>query len=264
MKTSRFFFAYFLMAAAFAFTGCSNDIDEDTVTPAVPQHLPVALHATLTPFDASQTPAARATTLAWKEGDIIYLQYTALDNSTDKATLTYTGGKWSIAYEKQFKRDAATKCVAYFFDGTASASGSAITLSATTGIYADTNASYSYPTGGDLAITCNLQPQTSRIRFKGANGTSFTLTGMSCGSSFNPANATVSKSTTGATVTIQPDGYSPYIYGNFASSTTPQLVVKQGTHTFTTDCKGLNMLVTGESGYMDLPTASSHNGWSME
>ena len=256
-----------LVAIAFVcLYSCSSDMEESALPPAsTVRPIPVTLHATLTPFDAPrQAPAARATALSWKEGDIIYLQYTAANGGSANGTLTYTGGKWSISYEKPLKRDVATKCVAYYFDGTASASGSVVTLSATTGIYADTNSSYSYPTGGDLAITCNLQPQTSRIRFKGASGTSFTLAGMSCGSSFNPANATVSKSTTGTTVTIQSDGYSPYIYGHFASADQPQLVIEHGGDTFTADCTGRNMLATGATGRMTLPTASHHSGWAME
>ena len=256
-----------LVAIAFVcLYSCGGDMEEPALPPSsAVRSIPVTLHATLTPFDASrQAPAARATALSWKEGDIIYLQYTADNGGPANGTLTYSGGKWELSADKALKRDAATKCKAYYFDGETTVTSSTVTLSPTTGVYADLDASYIYPTDDDLAITCHLKPQTSRIRFKGTKGTSFTLEGMSCSRSFTLSTVSFTQSTAGVAATIQSDGYSPYIYGTFADASAPQLVVKQGNDTFTADCKGLDMLTTGESGFMVLPTASKPGGWKMD
>lgn len=265
MKNYHISFSCLIMATALILSSCSNEIEDSTIeTVETMQRVPVNLSATLTPFDATQIFSSRSTTLTWKEGDVIYLQYTTADGSTTKGTATYHSGTWTATYDKPLKRDSTTDCKVYFFDGKHTASATEVAIEPTTGIYADLEATYNYPTGGTLSITCNLKPQTSRIRFKGIAGTAFELSGLSCGSSFTLASGSLSKSQPTTTVTIQANGYSPYIYGNFAYTSEPILVVTQDDYTFTAECKGLDMLTTGESGCMTLPTTSVHNGWEMK
>lgn len=266
MKVIHILALCLIMVVVFFISSCSNDLEEEVtiVTGEKFRNVPVCMDATLIPFDASMSVKSRATTLTWKEGDVIYLQYTTADGSTTNGTATYHAGNWTASDIKSLKRDATSKCVAYYFDGEKTISSTSVTINPTTGVYADLSATYYYPTGGTPTITCNLKPQTSRIRFKGTAGTSFSLTGLSCRKTFTLSSATLSKVESTATISIQSNGYSPYIYGNFASTTSPQLIVIQGDATYTADCKGRAMLITGESGYINLPTSNVHNGWEMK
>lgn len=266
MRTVHIFGLGLMMAATFTISSCNGDLLEcSTIEHAeTAQNVPVKMSVMLTPFDVSYSVNTRSTTLNWKDGDVIYLLFTASDGSATKGIAQYQSGNWKVSFDKPLKRDASTACKAYYFDGESTSEASSVDIEPTTGVYADLSASYYYPTGGDLSITCNLMPQTSRIRFKGTAGTSFSLSGLSSCASLTLSSATLSRSQSATTVMIESDGYSPYIYGNFANTSSPQLVVTQDGNIYTADCKGLGLLTTGESGYMTLPTDEKHNGWTME
>lgn len=265
MNINNFLSFNILLAAALTFSCCSVDQEEETVLSAniVEQNVSVDFNITITPFDVSQSTISRATSLTWNNGDIIYLLFTTVDGRRTKGTASFDGTKWTASYVGELKRDVATKCMAYYFDGERTESASVLSISPTTGVYADSNASYTYPTGGNLSITCQLKPQTSRIRFKGTAGTKFTLSGLSCCNTFGTAEAMLGKTTAAITLTTGTDGYSPYVYGNFASEEQPQLKLTLGETNFIANCQGQDMLATGESGYMTLPSNTSHNGWTM-
>lgn len=253
------------MVGIFTFFSCNNVLEGENAIEYVGtmQNVPVNMNAKFTPFDPSKSVSSRAATLTWKEGDVIYLQYATADGNTAKGVATYHSGSWTASYDKPLKHDASTACKAYYFDGEDTFDASIVTLEPTMGVYADLNASYNYPMGGNLSITCNLTPQTSRIRFKGLSGTSFSLLGVSWGNIFEFSTATLRESQSAAVATIQSNGYSPYIYGTFANPEQPQLVITEGDAIFKMDCSGVNMFSKGRSGYLDLPTLASHSGWEL-
>lgn len=253
------------MVSIFTFHSCNNILEgeDNIVSMDTIQRVSVNMNVKLTPFDPLMSVNSRATALTWKDGDVIYLQYATADGNTAKGVATYHSGSWTASYDKPLKHDASTACKAYYFDGKDTYGASVVTLEPTTGVYADLNASYNFPMGGNLSISCNLTPQTSRIRFKGTNGTSFSLSGVTWGSSFELSSATLRESQSANVATIQSNGYSPYIYGVFANPEQPQLVITEGDAIFKMDCSGLNMFSKGKSGYLDLPTLASHSGWEL-
>lgn len=249
------------------FISCSNDSvnDNHTKIDNIMHITTINFRSTLTPFDANQTISTRSNPHSWKEGDVIYLQFNTSDGNTIDGTATYTQDGWTMSYKEGLIRDITSKCVAYFFDGEVTLENSEIIISPHTAIYADLEAKYLYPSNGDPIITCNLKPQTSRIRFKGQPESTFYLLGLSHKTSFKEGH--LLSSSKEVPVKIMPDGYSPYIYGNFSDAKLQNLMVTEGSTSvgFIADCNNLdnNILVTGKSGFMDYPVINQHKGWKL-
>lgn len=254
-----------LIVISFLFSSCNAEMKEEVAKEQIyvqTQSIPVDFNASLYSFDAASIDT-RAMSHTWKEGDVIYLLFTTVDGTTT-GTVTYNSNAWIASFERALIRDTDTKCIAYYFDGQSTKEGSNVTITPTTGIYADLDASYFYHSNGKLSITCSLKPQTGRIRFKGIPGTSFSVAGLSCGSIFGESIGTISKSKAEVPLTIMSDGYSPYIYGDFTDNPQPEITVKYDNNTFVADCSKCPILYKGESGYMDLPIVENHKGWALK
>jgi len=206
--------------------------------------------------------ATRSAT-SWEEGDVIYLRFSK-HTGTVVGTATYNidDDSWSVRYYGTLLRDEQGTVEAYYFEEPSSATSSNVSLTASTGVYYSSEGKYTYPTGGDLAISAVLSPLTSRIRFKGEPDAEYVVEGITSYSEFNLNNNTFSKSAVGIPIKVRPDGYTPYIYGLFTDPDTPKLSLTEGTIQFTTDCPS-SMFLVGRSGWLNLPTEDSHNGWAM-
>ena len=62
---------------------------------------------------------------------------------------------------------------------------------------------------------------------------------------------------------MKDNGYTDYIYGTCANSTKRTMRITSPDCNYTTECES-NMFVVGKSGWMNLPTPVSHNGWKQE
>ena len=144
-------------------------------------------------------------------------------------------------------------------------------LSEGTAVYSTTTGTYSHKPSSWTA-EATLTPMMWRMRFSGSNGTSITLPGSdndiqycsafnwswsstSSAPSFTKAAKDVSLSVSG--------GYTPYIYGEFASSGANKITVKNGNDAYTRNLNA-SSLPAGTSGYFDIPTASNYSskGWT--
>ena len=220
-------------------------------------------------FDA-QAGTTRSVDEGWKDGDRIYLILKDKDGNNVQAYVAYdadmeTWGQIEYDGYKSYLTCTTPRTVeAYYFDGTASVTNSTITFDATTGIYACKEGSYTYPADGDLEVSVSLVPYTSRIRFTGTSGTSFSLGGMKTYTAFSRTTGKLTETTSDISTSVLSSGYTPYIYGVFSNSTEPSFVVKiDGVVLKTVFDSSTNVLQIGHSGYMAVPTADSHRGWKM-
>ncbi|MBQ2969097.1 MAG: Ig-like domain-containing protein [Bacteroidaceae bacterium] len=231
------------------------------------QRADVNFHVSRINFDA-QAGATRSVDEGWKDGDRIYLILKDKNGGNVQAHVTYDASiaSWGqIEYDgyKDYLTCTTPRAVeAYFFDGTVNVTDSRVAFDATTGIYACTDGEYTYPSNGDLEVNVSLAPLTSRIRFTGESGTSFSLGGITTYTAFSRTTGQLTETTSDVSTSVQSSGYTPYIYGVFSSSTEPSFIVKiDGVVLKTIFDSSTKVFQVGHSGYMAVPTADSHRGW---
>lgn len=200
----------------------------------------------------------RATSSSWNDGDKIYITF--YNGSTlvpGEATYSSTSG-WSVSYDGNLATGSNLKCEARYFVNATFSSSSLVSLNANSEIYEDLNATYAY-SNGSLTVTATLSPKTGRIRFTGKSGEKIYTTGVSVYTTFSPAINTFSTSNAMITSIVASNGSTPYIYGYFTDNNR-NLGLVGSDYAFTRTCTS-SILNVGESGYMAIPSESSHNNW---
>ena len=200
----------------------------------------------------------RATSSSWKDGDKIYITF--YNGSTlvpGEATYNSASG-WSVSYDGNLATGINLKCEARYFVNATFYSSSLVSLNANSEVYEDLNATYAY-SNGSLTVTATLFPKTGRIRFTGKSGEEIYTTGISFYTTFAPAINTFSTSDAMITSTVASNGSTPYIYGYFTDNDR-SLGLVGSDYAFTRTCTN-SMFNVGESGYMAIPSESSHNNW---
>lgn len=219
-----------------------------------PHTCELVLNVTKSGFD--DEPQSRAAS-GWVNGDKIYLTFT-VGSGTSYGDAVYNNGSWTVNYYGSLTEGATTKCTAVYFDNPEFESSSVVKITENTGIYEDSNGSYVF-NGGTLSVTADLKPKTGRIRFAGTNNDEITVYGISHYTSYDYSNGKFTNSI-GALKTKVSSGYTPYIYGYFSDTEQPRLNVITATSGYTR-LLSTSIYKAGDSGYMTIPTETSHNGW---
>ena len=254
------------ITATMAMCACSSDVLSDIEENQSGRHTAkMEFVGGVVGFDEQSSAKAKApsraastTSSSWSDGDKIYITF--YNGSTivpGEATYSSSSG-WSVSYDGNLATGSSLKCEArYFVDATFSSS-SLVSLSSKTQIYEDTNATYTY-SNGSLTVTVTLSPKTGRLRFSGTSGAQIYTTGITVYTTFSPAINTFSTSNAMISSTVASTGYTPYIYGYFTDSER-NLGLVGSNFAFTRTCTS-SMFNTGESGYMAIPSETSHNNW---
>lgn len=219
-----------------------------------PHTCELVLNVTKSGFD--DEPQSRAAS-GWTNGDKIYLTFTVGD-CTSYGDAVYNNGSWTVYYYGPLTEGATTKCTAVYFDNPELESSPVVKITESTGIYEDTNGSYVF-SGGTLSVTADLKPKTGRIRFAGTNNDEITLYGVSHYTSYDCSNGKFTTSIGALKITVA-SGFTPYVYGAFADTEQPRLNVITATSGYTRFLS-TSIYQPGESGYMNIPSETSHNGW---
>lgn len=250
-----------IAGAALLLTACSSDMEE--LTPAddgrTLHTATLCLEGTIEHFDA---PATRATTADWDDGATIYIQYQTSNGMVDgTAVYNLSKDEWTVNYYGTITKGQQAKCEVYYFSQSASTTMTAVGLNAQSAVFADSQASYLYE-DGTVTLRAHFKPQTGRLRFKGTAGYQFSFTGLKWYSGYNITANNLSQQSGSLTLTVGTDGYTPYIYGAFADAATRQLSVKSSDKNYTfRKSFDSSVLATGKSGYINVPTIQSRNGW---
>lgn len=260
IKTIKSTFSILLMLGMMLFASCSTQDDiTDDIQKEVDENQPhtceLNLNVTMEAFDGD--PQTRASSDDWKNGDKIYLTFTQ-GTSKSYGTAVYNNGSWTLNYYGSFTEGATSKCTAVYFDNPRYESGSVVTLSENTGIYEDTNGIYDF-SGGSLSVVANLSPKTGRIRFAGTNNVNIKVFGITHYTSYDLSSGKFTNSIATIRTRVSSD-YTPYIYGRFSDYQQPRLNIITASSGYTR-MFSQTVFQKGESGYMDIPTASSHIGW---
>lgn len=249
----------FLSMCMSMFVACSSQddiIDDLQKEEDVNQQHSCELILNVTKSGFDDEPQSRSAS-AWSNGDKIYLTFT-VGSGSSYGDAVYNNGTWTVNYYGSLTEGATTKCTAVYFDNPEFESSSVVKITENTGIYEDSNGSYVF-SGGTLSVTADLKPKTGRIRFAGTNNDEITLYGISHYTSYDCSNGKFTNSI-GALKSKVSSGYTPYIYGYFSDSEQPRLNVITASSGYTR-LLSTSIYKAGESGYMSIPSESSHNGW---
>jgi len=219
-----------------------------------PHTCELVLNVTKAGFD--DEPQSRAAS-GWVNGDKIYLTFT-VGNGTSYGDAIYNNGSWTVNYYGSLTEKTTTKCTAVYFDNPEFESSSVVKITPNTGIYEDTNGSYIF-SDGILSVTADLKPKTGRIRFAGTDNDEISIYGISHYTSYDCSNGKFTNSI-GALKLKVSSGYTPYVYGYFSDSEQPRLNIITATSGYTRLLTA-SIYKAGESGFMTIPSETSHNGW---
>ena len=220
-------------------------------------------NGTVSTFDGkNKTKSTSNTSSVWENGSTVYLSFVVGSNRIDgKAVYSSKEDDWTLYYNGAINNGTSAKCDAYFFEGNVVENNSKLNLPTDVIIYNDVNASYSKTLEG-MRVNASLSPLTGRIRFKGTNGKEFHLSGVNHYTTFDISKGELGNSNAVFNMKVGSDGYTPYVYPYFQSSSSRKLVIAYDNLSFTTECEH-PILDAGQTGFMEIPTEEKHNGWDM-
>lgn len=207
------------------------------------------------------TEAKTRAAISWQTGTRIYIQL-ASASVHGYAVYNESTGTWNAYLNGNPSETTTGKASVYFFDNGTYLSSYA-TLNSSTGIYSDRSASYTYSKAGGLVLSTNIKPLYGRIRFRGTYGQSINISGITYLTNYNYSGDYFNTSSTSISLSVGADGYTDYVYGEFTDASTRQLTLTTGGVTYTTYCSS-NMYKAGQSGYLNIPSPSSHAGWKSD
>ncbi len=241
-----------------AFTACSEDDELLNELPSQEETKTCTMQFN-GQIQTYEDEATTRSTTEWTNGNKVYL---LLADGTVRGTAVYSASSksWSFQYSGTLKKGEGQKCTAYYFENYKE-NNTNLSLDPNTVVYSASDAEYSYNEDG-LTVTANLAPLTGRIRFKGEAGDTAFVSGV-----FSPYEFDLSAmdGVTGAwfqtLVVVGKDGYTPYVYGLLDSDNNRTMQITRWDNVFTRSFDN-NVLASGKSGYMTLPSSTSSNGWS--
>lgn len=271
MKSNKFFSMASLFGCAMALmSSCSSDEEFVTGNDEGMQQMhtvKMLLSGSLQSYDNKDAShgATRATgDLEWEDGARIYLLFsTDKGEVSGKAVYSETDNQWEVSYYGTItKGTTGSTCKAFYFEDAVSENSSVVQLSDRSAIYEETNGSYTFD-NDILQVVVNLKPKTGRMRFSGENGTTMKIIGITHYSLFDAETGKLHVSSAAVCDTVaKSSDYTPYIYGYFSDADAPMLgVVVDNSKAYTMQCS-TDIYNAGESGWLDIPTDESHNGWT--
>ncbi len=226
--------------------------------------MPMRFVGGVTPFEGDNG-TTRADDWAWQDGAVLYMQFYNGSNRIHghavytSSTKTWTIPSWDGAI------GASGKCEVYFFHGANTSSKTNVTLDCTHGVYGDRNASYIYQDGA-VTVSASLQPLTSRIRFlreASTNVSTLHVDGITTYTGYDATTNTFTTTNNTVGFTVLSSGYTPYVYANFTNEDVRQLTITNnvdGNDVLFKCTFGNNVLRTGHSGYISIPTEANNKG----
>jgi len=215
------------------------------------------------PTFGEQTEETRAYTDTWENGARLYLQfYNGSARVDGLAVYSSATDSWTVNYYGTIVKGQEATCEVYYFENPGAATYESVTLTPETAVFADKAGRYLYE-NGTVTVSAQLAAQTGRLRWKGNASQEFTFMGLTCHTKYDILNNTLSTQETYITQTVSSNGYSPYVYGSFTSES--KLTVESDgddevafSKTFDT-----SVLAKGKSGFINVPTMASRNGWTL-
>lgn len=195
---------------------------------------------------------------SWKDGDVIYITFFNGDTVIPGTASYSSSDGWNITYDADLPEGSNQSCEVRFFVNSNFAYDSFVSMNPQTEVYEDATAKFSFASDV-ISVTANLTPKSGRIRFSGNAGDEIFLTGISAYTTFSPAANKFTTSAAMVPLTVAVDGYTPYVYGVFTYDDRKISIIGSD-FAYTRNCKD-SIFLPGDSGYMAIPSKTSHNSW---
>lgn len=269
MRKNTFFRMAMIMAMPFMTAACQQV--EDTLEQPVQAaedamyHYEMQLDCEMPSFDSGADSRAVSYT-SWENNATLFIRF---KNGSKwiigQAIYSASENIWNVGtYEALPTISGEETCEIYYFVGAKGSSSTAITMDERTACYMTKTGKYKHSTATSIGLSAVLDKMTWRLRFKGNAGTTISLPSnnndINYFSSFSLTNGNFNSGAKDISLTVASDGYTPYIYGSFKNTGDNVLSVYNGTDGFSRQLSSSNLGV-GESGYLNIPTTTSHNGW---
>lgn len=204
----------------------------------------------------------RATTSTWADGSRVYIQYQTATGRVDGiATYSENRRGWTVECYGTLPAGQTSKCEVYYFEDTTGKTAHAVTLSQQSALYSDIQASYIYE-DGTVTLRAHFKPLMGRLRFHGDAGKTIVCSGLKWKSEYNVTSNTFTEQADKLTLTVGTDGYTPYVYAAFADAERRLNIPYDDDYDFSRSFAD-NVLAEGKSGYLDIPTMETRNGWQL-
>ena len=255
------------------FAACTSE-DYESVSDGFPDGdsatvVTMRLQGTVIPFTGDDGTTRATTDWDWQDGAVLYLQfYNGSTRIRGYAVYIESTDSWEVP---TWAGTIGTndKCEVYYFDGADTSNKTNVILRSDNCVYADLNASYVFDNDGVVTVSASLTPQTGRIRFLRATGTKVNnvkVEGITVYAAYDATTNTLSTSGNAIYADVTSTGYTNYINGKFTDASNRQLTISSDAEDFKTLFSrtfSSNVLQTGHSGYMTIPTESVNRGWTM-
>lgn len=255
-----------ILLSLVSFLSCSTDVD-------IMDCESEQLHTCYATFNIKESSffddiSSRTADGSWFNAitDNLSLRFHNQDGSVSIGYAIYNKEKefWEVSYKGSITSKEKQKVELFLVRGASTYRwDDYISFYETTCYYSDSEGEYVRNSNGEISIQATLKPLTGRIRFKGVPGDIFTLSGLSTSNYYDIKTGQLSVNDSPITLSIESNGYSSYIYGNFTNIISPTMSITTDDCTFTANCP-TSMLNVGKSGWMKLPSRQEHTGWVIE
>lgn len=245
-----------LLALLILFSACQEEEHQPQSDTPVTYRL--KLEVSLSGYSESST---RATAYDFVDKDKIYVLFHQ-GNTTVTGTAVYSWDEdiWTLTPSQSLSGNG--RCQLAFFLAAGGASSDAVSLTQQTRIYTDAQATFQL-SNDLLVVRGQLSPALGRIRFRGSVGQKCTVSDLALANSFDLKTHSFNLTPSKFTATCAADGYTPYYYCAFADSESRQLTFEQTAESGLRRSFGADVLLAGTSGYVTIPSADSHEGWTL-
>lgn len=202
----------------------------------------------------------RSETHEWKNGDCIYFVLKGENRETSvRAVYDDEFCEWKIISDGMFPSGSYSGR-GIFISGESQDCNDGVTIDSDAAVYFDDNVSCE-KTNTYVKMTTILRPMLGRLRFNSSDSRVFAVSGIvhCCKMRFADLGFETSDSPIDCSIGV--DGFSEYVYGTMpATSRAISIAYDNQLYTATF---GERILDAGKSGYIELPSESSHSGWEL-
>lgn len=248
-------------------SSCSNTpYEEPTTDETTPQWHSCTLNfdGDMPSFDGS----SRAEAGTWAAKSQVYIHFKLAGGETTYGNAVLdSDGKWILNYNGRLSTGATYDCQVFYLDGTVTKDAllTNFTFDSSVGVYADTEAKYTV-TDNEVSLSARLTPKTSRIRFvnNSSGSNRFYISGIEYITGLDLKTLQMTKSTNTISTYYGSAYNNGYHYGTFPDNSELQLKIGSYYYIYEMPENSTDFMAVGKSGYMNIPTTTSHNNWTVE
>ena len=201
----------------------------------------------------------------WTDGEKLYITFYGGETAASGvAEYSAETGSWVVTYTGNLVLHTYFNCRVRYFQNAVHDNGT-VSLATNSISYVSSTASYVY-NGSSIKLRAHLAPSTGRIRFVSGEQHDFSLSGVTCGTSYTLEGDSLHTSSSAIPMTMHAENDSlyttDYVYASY-TDTESRLIEIVNDGMLYSKSFPMEMLRAGANGYMRLPLPESCEGWEV-